>query len=402
MHDERTTGLAIRHHWRLDEDVVFLNHGSFGACPIPVLAEQARWRERMEAEPVRFFMREYEDALEHAKQALASFVGASSADLAFVSNATAGVNTVLRSLPWRAGDELLTTDHAYGACRNALEFVAERAGATVKVARLPFPVDSPDAALQAILDSVTERTRLALIDQITSPSALVLPVDAIVRALADRGVDTLVDAAHAPGMVPLALDATGAAYTTGNCHKWLCAPKGAAFLHVRPDRQSKIRPLAISHGATATTPGRTRFQLEHDWTGTDDPSAWLSVPAAIDFLGGLVPGGWPALLRRNHELAVSARERLLLAVGTPPICPASMLGSMAAVSLPAAADIPGGRGHEHTRGIDPLQDRLWQEHRIEVPVQPAPSRPELRLLRVSAAPYSTLADVERLAEALTV
>jgi isopenicillin-N epimerase len=388
-------GRELRSQWRLDPDVVFLNHGSFGACPTAVLEEQAHWRERMEAEPVRFFMREYEAALDTAKQALAEFVGARAPDLAFVSNATSGVNTVLRSLPWGPGDELLTTDHAYGACRNALEFVAVQAGATVRVARLPFPVTSPEEIVEAVLAEVSGRTRLALVDQITSPSALVLPVDSIVRALAERGVDTLVDAAHGPGMVPLALDNTGAAYTTGNCHKWLCAPKGAAFLHVRRDRQSAIRPLAISHGATATVPGRTRFELEHDWTGTDDPSAWLSVPAAIRFLGGLLPGGWPALLRRNHLLACAARERLLSVLQTPPICPESMLGSMAAVMLLGAA------GQPVAAEIDPLQERLWQERRIEVPIQRAPGNPGLRLLRVSAAAYTTLDEVDVLAAALS-
>lgn len=388
-------GLGLRKHWRLDADVVFLNHGSFGACPTPVLAEQARWRERMEAEPVRFFIREYEEALDAAKHVFAAFVGARASDLAFLPNATSGVNTVLRSLRWSPGDELLTTDHAYGACRNALEFVAARSGAVVRVARIPLPVSSPDAIVEAVLAAVTARTRLALIDQITSPSALVLPVEAIVRALAERGVDTLVDAAHAPGMVALALDASGAAYTTGNCHKWLCAPKGAAFIHVRADRQSQIRPLAISHGATATAAGRTRFQLEHDWTGTDDPSAWLSVPAAIQFVGALLPGGWPALQRRNHALACAGRERLLRVLQTPPICPDAMLGSMTAVTLPgASADATVPR-------IDPLQERLWREHRIEVPVQRAPDGSGARLLRISAAAYTSLDDIESLAAALS-
>ncbi|MCB9787013.1 MAG: aminotransferase class V-fold PLP-dependent enzyme [Deltaproteobacteria bacterium] len=391
-------GATMRRHWGLDEDVVFLNHGSFGACPLPVLAEQRAWRERLEAEPVRFFVREYEDALDHAKAELARFIGADAHDLAFVANATTGVNTVLRSLELRPGDELLITDHAYGACRNALEFVAARAGATVRVARLPSPVGSSDAIVDAMLSEAGTRTRLALIDQITSPSAWVLPVDALVEALQARGIDTLVDAAHAPGMVAMDLRATGAAYTTGNCHKWLCAPKGAAFLHVRADKQAQIRPLVISHGATAALAGRSRFELEHDWTGTSDPSAWLSVPSAIAFMGSLLPGGWPALRARNHALACSARDRLLARLGTEALCPREMLGSMAAVRVPALTERPDSP--PAPTDVDPLQERLWRDHRIEVPVQPSPGRPGERLLRVSTQAYTTMDDIQRLIDAL--
>jgi isopenicillin-N epimerase len=379
--------------WPLDRDVVFLNHGSFGACPAEVLRHQAALRAEMEAEPVRFLSRELDDRLDAARAALGEFVGADPDDLAFVTNATGGINAVLRSRRFAAGDELLTTDHAYGACRNTLEFVAERAGARVVVVTVPFPVASPDEVVAAVLAKVTPRTRLALLDHITSPTALILPIERLIAELGGRGVEVLVDGAHAPGMVPLNLATLGATYYSGNCHKWLCAPKGSAFLWTRRDRQPGVRPLTISHGATAVRADRSRFRLEFDWTGTSDPTAWLTVPKAIEYVGGLVDGGWPALMARNHALAVDARRLLGAAAGTAPPCPDEMVGALAAIRL------PDGTAEVGWRRPDPLQPRLFDDWRIEVPVISWPAAPR-RLVRISAQLYNRREQYERLAEAL--
>jgi len=380
--------------WALDPKVVFLNHGSFGACPREVLAHQAALRSEMEAEPVRFLSRELDERLDAARAALAGFLGADADDLAFVTNATSGVNAVVRSLAFAAGDELLTTDHAYNACRNALDFAAARSGARVVVAAVPFPVASPDAVLEAVLARVTPRTRLALLDHVTSPTGLVWPIERLIAALAERDIDVLVDGAHAPGMVPLNLATLGATYYSGNCHKWLCAPKGSAFLWVRRDRQADVRPLTISHGANMPRPGRSRFRVEFDWTGTSDPTAWMTVPRAIAYVGALLPGGWPAVMARNRALALEARRRLCAAAGTPAPCPDDMIGSLASVILP-----DGPAAEIGWRRPDPLQRRLFEAWGIEVPVMSWPAPPR-RLVRVSAQLYNSGEDSARLAGAL--
>ena len=380
--------------WPLDPAVTFLNHGSYGACPKAVLEHQAALRAELEAEPVLFLGRNLEARLDAARARIAAFLGADPDDLAFVTNATGGVNAVLRSLSFAAGDEVLTTDHAYAACKNTLDYVAGRSGVKVNVAVVPFPLASPDEVVAAVLAKVTPKTRLALLDHITSPTALVLPIAKLVSELAARGIDALVDGAHGPGMVPLDLNALGAAYYTGNCHKWLCTPKGSAFLWVRRDRQAAVHPLTISHGHTGEREGRTRFRLEFDWMGTSDPTAWLTVPMAIDYLGALLPGGWPALMARNRALALEGRALLCAAAGSPPVCPEEMVGSIASVRLP---DSPLKK--PAWRQPDPLQPRLFGEWGIEVPIMRWPAAPK-RLIRISAQLYNRREQYVRLAGAL--
>ena len=378
--------------WLLDPDVVFLNHGSFGACPRPVLEHQSAMRSRMESEPVLFFRR-LEQLADHARSELGAFVGAKPNDLAFVPNATTGVNTVLRSLDFEPGEEILITDHSYNACRNAAALVAELSGARLVTAGIPFPIGSATDVVAAIVDRVSPRTRLLLVDHVTSPTALVFPIETIVAELAARGIDTLVDGAHAPGMVPVDVAAIGAAYYTANAHKWMCAPKGAAFLHVRRDRQTRMLPTVISHGANSSRTDRSRFRLLFDWTGTTDPTAHLAIPTAIQTMASLVSGGWPELMRHNHELAQQARDLLVLALGIDPPAPDHMLGSMAALPLPDAS------GPQPPSGPPPLQERLWRDHGIEVPVNVWPGWPH-QLLRVSAQIYNRIEQYETLARHL--
>src|SRR3954454_8257069 len=321
----------MKEHWLLDPNVTFLNHGSFGATPRAVLAVQSALREEMEREPVRFLAREIEPRLDAARAVLAEFLGAGPDDLAFVPNATAGVNAVLRSLDLDEHDELLVTTHEYNASANALDFVAALNGAKVVAVEIPFPIDSPDVVVERVLAKVSGRTRLLLIDHVTSQTALVFPIERIVAELRGRGIDTLVDGAHAPGMLPLDLRALDVAFYTGNLHKWVCAPKGAAFLYVHPNRRYAVRPAIISHGPNAEPRDRSRFHLEFDWTGTFDPTPWLSVPAALQFVGSLVEGGWTEVRRRNHELALRARDILCARLSIAPPAPDAMLGSMAAL-----------------------------------------------------------------------
>jgi isopenicillin-N epimerase len=383
--------------WSLDPRVALLNHGSFGACPLDVLAAQRRLRDQMEREPVRFFMRELEPLMEAARRELGLFVGADPDDLAFVPNATTGVNAVLRSLALAPGDELLVTDHEYNACRNALDFVAARAGAKVVVVPLPFPIEGPEQVVAAVLAHVGARTRLALLDHVTSQTGLVLPVTELVRELQSRGVDALIDGAHAPGMLDLDLRALGAAYYTGNCHKWLCAPKGAALLFVRRDRQAGVRPTVISHGANSPRTDRSRFRLEFDWTGTGDPTPYLCVPEAIRFMGSLLPGGWPELRAQNREKALTARRLLCATLGVPPPSPDSMIGALAAIPLPDAP--PSSCGPDPLNPGDPLQDALLDRFGLEVPIIPWP-RPPHRLVRISAQIYNEPFQYEALSAAL--
>lgn len=382
-------------HWSLDPECIFLNHGSFGACPKPVQAAQQRMRDRMESQPLRFLFREYEAHWDQARADLAAFVNCEAQDLVFVPNATTGVNTVLRALALRPGDELLVTDHEYNACRNALDEVAERHGAEVVVAEIPFPLESADDIFKAIFNGLSSRTRLLLVDHVTSQTALVMPVARLIWELKKHGIETLVDGAHAPGMVPLDLRALGAAYYTGNCHKWLCAPKGAAFLYVRRDKQDDVRPLVISHGANSPRTDRSQFLLNFGWTGTDDPTPWMCVPEAIAFLGSLLPEGWPDLMRHNRMGALRGRKMLCEALGIPLPCPDPLVGSMASVPLPDAKGDPPQPPHF----IDPLQDELLRRFKIEVPVIPWPAWPK-RVLRISCQAYNTDAQYSVLAEAL--
>jgi isopenicillin-N epimerase len=393
--------------WALDPTVTYLDHGSYGACLRGILDVQQGWRRKLESHPVRFLTSELEDLLDWTRSELASYVGVDADDLALMTNTTTAVNTVLRSLQFERGDEVIATDHAYNASLNALRYAAARSVAKVVIAHIPFPLASPDEAFEAVMAAVTPRTKLAVIEHVTSSTALVLPLERLVPALADRGVDVLVDGAHGPGMLPLRIAELAPAYYAGSGHRWLCAPKGSGFLWVRRDRQALIKPLAISNGSNDTRMDRSRFQLEFDWTGTLDPSAWLTVPAVIDGIAETVSGGWPTAMNTNHALAVAGRAMLCEALRTEAPAPTEMIGSMASVLLPGG---PWSRSDAVDR-IASIESAL-RGRRFEVPLMPWPSPwlvdsgdlPENAqfelLIRVSAQVYNYLGQYERLASIL--
>lgn len=375
-------------NWLLDPEIHFLNHGSFGATPRRVLDHQQRLRDHMEREPVAFMQRELPTLLDESRAILGAFVGADPADLAFVTNATTGVNAVLRSLRLSGADELLVTDHAYPACRRALDFVAARSGAELRVVVIPLDATS-DEIIARITDAVTPRTRLLLVDHVSSPTAVVFPVARIAAEMNARGIDTLIDGAHAPGMLPLSLEDLDVAYYAGNCHKWMCAPKGAAFLYVHPERQAGTYPTVISHGYG--TENAEAFRAMFDWKGTADPTASLSIGAAIEAVGALAPGGWSEVMERNRALAAAGADIVGRALGDSERTPAALSGSM--VSFRIREGYPAGARW------DPLQDRLLFEHKVEVPITDWPRAPD-RLLRISAHLYNDLDDFHALAAAL--
>ena len=380
--------------WRLDPDVIHLNHGSFGATPAPALEEQRRLRDAMESNPTRWFLEDYQHALDEARSKVAGFVGAESAALGFVNNATEGVNSVLRSLEayLKPGDEIVVTDHDYNACRNAAAVTAARTGARVVPAAIPFPLQSAREVTDSILGMVTDRTRLLMIDAVTSPTALVFPLDEIVRAL-EPEVQVMVDAAHAPGMIDFDLTTMGASYVTANCHKWMCAPKGSALLYVREDRRDRIYPAVISHGYNGGWPAEGgHLHTQFDWTGTDDPTAWLATPAALDAMAGLHPEGWDGVRRTNQELCRTARDMLVDLLGIEAPAPDGMIGAIASVPLPRTP-LEGGTI------FNPLMATLRDRWDIEVMVMSWPD-PSASLLRVSTQQYNTVEDIKRLVEAV--
>ena len=384
----------LANYWSLESSRLFLNHGSFGACPDFVIAEQRKWQDLMEQEPVRFFEELMPDLLLKSRQALGAFLSCSADDLAFVSNATSGVNTILRSLQFEQGDEILVPNHAYQACRNTIDFVAERWSANVVEVAIPFPIDGPETVVELMKSACTPRTKLVMIDTVTSPTGLRMPFEELTEFFEGRGVEVLLDAAHGIGMIPLNLGDLGASYVTSNCHKWLCAPKGSAFLYVRKDKQSKIQPLTISHGHTFPLGGTTRFRHEFDWTGTQDISGWCALPAVIEGMAKLVEGGWETIMEHNHDLAIQGRNILCERLGIQPPCPDEMIACISTIQLPGELVTP-----ELMHEPDPLHQILSETYNIQVPVWSWPS-PAGRYLRISAQLYNSIEQYEQLADAL--
>jgi isopenicillin-N epimerase len=371
----------LKQEFLLSPDIAFLNHGSFGAVPRSVFEVQNDWRRRIESEPVEYLGRRSAEIIAEAKRPLAELLRVRPEDLGFVTNATEGVNAVLQSIPVGPGDELLTTTHVYNAIRQAMRCVAGHIGAVYRELDIPIPVTSADDIARRIIAALTGRTKLLVIDHITSPTALIFPVGQIVAACNERGVEVLVDGAHAPGMLELDLAGLNPTYYAGNLHKWVCAPKGSGFLYVRPDRQADIHPCIVSHYFA------TDFVREFNWQGTRDFSSWFSVPAAIEFMSNL---GWSRVRAYNHALTNWAHSMLAERWRVQPISPlrGEVLGSMVSLRLPAPlahlSDVEAKR----------IQHLLYHEHRVEAPIMQWNGH---TLIRPCAQIYNSPDDYERLA-----
>lgn len=382
--------------WPLSPDLIHLNHGSFGSCPLKVLSKQTELRSEIEKDPTGFFFDIYPNLWHDAIERLASFLKADPDGLTFQSNATTGVNTVLRNLRLNPGDEILVFDHIYQACRNAVEATCARDGARMRVMSLPFPPGGEYEIVESALAHTSHRTKLAMFDTITSPTALRLPFERLIAEFQGRGIDVLLDASHGPGAVELNLDELDAAYVVGTCHKWLYTPKGSGFLYVRNDRRTGLEPLIVSHGYSAPVSGVAKFRAQFDWPGTQDPTPWLTIPTAIEFIDDEFPCGWEGVLKHNRQLAQFAYDALADLTSPANRLPASMIGPMASVVLAPHHKSSAYAGFQS----DPLAQRLLDQCGIRVMIFDWPSH-QSRYLRVSAAPYNSEADYRYLAECLS-
>lgn len=373
----------MRDLFLLQPDVVFLNHGSFGACPRPVFEEYQRWQLELERQPVEFLGRRFNDLMRTARQALGAYVGADADDLVYVTNATVGLNIIVRSLLLEPGDEILSTDHEYGALDRTWKFICAKRGARYIRQPVPLPIESAEQVINAIWSGVTPRTRVLFISQITSPTAIIFPVAELVRRAREAGIISVIDGAHAPGQIPLNLEELGADFWSGNLHKWLNAPKGAAFLYARREMQSLLEPLVVSWGWQSDIPGPSRFIDEQEWQGTRDIAACLSVPAAIRFME---EHDWPHIQQQCRQLLRDARQRISALTGLPPATPDSPEWFMQMASFP----LPSCDAEQ-------LKRRLYDEFAVEVPIV---AWNRWQFVRVSIQAYNTPADVNALVIAL--
>lgn len=374
----------LRDLFLLDPSVAFLNHGSFGATPAPVFERYQAWQRELERQPVEFLARRFQRLMGEARSALGNYVNAPADSIVYIPNATMGMNIVARSLDLKPGDEVLSTDHEYGAIERMWRLVCEEAGAIYKPASIPLPATTHAETVERIWSGVTSRTRVLSISQITSPTALILPVAELCRRARELGIVSVVDGAHAPGQIPIDLEAIGADFYTANLHKWLCAPKGSAFLQVRPGMQSRLRPLVISWDAGTLFPTGSRFLDVQQWTGTRDIAAYLSVPAAIEFQR---EHGWETVRTRCRGLLVGAREAVARVTGLPQICPDSPDWFVQLASVP----LPNCDGRK-------LQSELYEKYRVELPVTDWGGR---QFLRISIQGYNNRSDVDRLVAGLS-
>jgi isopenicillin-N epimerase len=382
---------ALREEFLLDPEVVFLNHGSFGATPEPVFTEYSRWQRELERQPVEFLGRRAEDLLDEARAAMAAYLGCGRDDLVFVPNATTGVNVVAKSFPLETGDEVVGSDLEYGACERSWEWLCQQRGARYVRAHVPLPLTLPDEVVEAIFDVVTPRTRAIFLSHVTSGSALRLPIEAVARRASQAGILTVVDGAHAVGQWPVDLAASGVDFYASNFHKWLCAPKGSGFLYARPDQQGWLESPIVSWGWVEGNDHhrpQSQFVSRNQIQGTRDIAAFLSAPAAVAYQEAR---DWETVRERCHALAVEARERIAELAGLPQIAPVKSGDGYRWFRQMAVAPLP--------EGIDgrALKRRLYDEYRVEVPVTWWDEQP---FIRVSFQGYNTRDDLEALISAL--
>jgi isopenicillin-N epimerase len=373
----------LKRYFLLDPGIHFLNHGSFGACPTPVFDSYQKWQRRLESQPVLFLGREHDLLLKESRAALGAVLKVDGDDLVYVPNATHGVNVVARSLDLQPGDEVLSTDHEYGACDYTWQFVCAKTGAKYIRQPIDLPVVSAGKVVEQVWSGVTPRTRVIYLSHITSPTALRLPVEEVCRLARQQGILTIVDGAHAPGQIDLDLAEVGADFYTGNCHKWMLAPKGAAFLHARREVQSLVSPLVVSwgYGGNDGQPGTgSRFIDILQWTGTKDPSAALAVPDALKFM---TRHNWGQVRRECRQLLEQAVERVCHLTGMQSLYPpdSDFYSQMAVAPLPAGVDLAA------------LKSRLYDEHKVEVPLTQWRDR---NFVRISVQAYNTQDDIDAL------
>ena len=376
----------IRDLFLLNPDIIFLNHGSFGATPRPVLNAFQRWQRELEYQPVKFLVRDLFNYLEYARQGLANYLHTKPDSLVYIPNATFGVNIVARSLQLEEGDEILLSDHEYGACEYVWENACKKSGASLIRQPIPLPLYTQDEILDHLWSGVTTRTKLIFISHITSPTAIQFPVESVCQRARDKGILTFIDGAHAPGQIDLNLEKIGADFYTGNCHKWMLAPKGSGFLYVQPNVQNIINPLIISWGwgGNPEFSSGSPFLDNLQWWGTHDPSAFLSVPDAIDFQE---INNWYQVRETCRSLAIDTRKKIDSLTGMDPICPDSVewINQMFITRLPNDTDIVA------------LKESLYRDFRIEVPII---GWNDSKFIRVSIQGYNSLEDINALLNAL--
>lgn len=379
-----------RQDWTIDPEVTYLNHGSFGPSPRRVQEVRRSWTQRLESQPMQFLTRDMEPALSNAMEPLAKLLGTEAKNLTFVDNATFGMNVVARTLQLSRGDEILFTDHEYGAVMRVWRERCKETGAEIVVQKLPDPLTDRQQAADQFLEGISERTKMIVISHVTSATAAILPIEEICRVARRIKLPVCIDGPHAVAMVPINLAELDCDFYCASCHKWLSGPFGTGFLYVAPRWQHRIEPAIVSWGGSVS--GRDPvWQDEFNWVGTRDPAGFLAIPEAI---ACLEEHGFDAFRRQCHQMVMQAGERISQLTGQAPLLPAGeeWIGTMITVPLPGEID----DGQQHGRR-DPLQVALWERYRIEIPVFNWKRR---RCLRVSCHLYNTEADIEKLEAAL--